>query len=72
MTEWLDACNTFLSILTSLMMDQYMAFIWVSLSWMAPWMQHLLDVLQEHGSDTDSDGISDAKSDDTDSDSWED
>ena len=51
--------EVFLSVLTSLLIDRYLTFIYFGLSWMAPWMWHTLDVLQDYWSEDTSDADSD-------------
>ena len=49
----------FLSVFASLLKDRYTAFIYVGISWMAPWVWHLFNKFQEYWSEDDSDTESD-------------
>ena len=54
-----DAFEIFLSVFASLILDRYLTFIYIGLSWLAPWMWHLFAVLQDHWPDDTSDTESD-------------
>ena len=57
--EGMITFEIFLSILASLLIDRYLAFIYIGLSWIAPWMWHLLDAFHDYWSDDTSDTDSD-------------
>ena len=57
--DWIDGFHVFLVVFASVIKDRYTAFVYVGLSWIAPWVWYLISKIQEYENEDVSDTESD-------------